>query len=99
MCDNGLDLISEGFSLFNYNDINARIHSIQDEYIASRIKRFWRLPFIIRFTATKIMVVFSAPNVVISGIEHSEFQVSYSQRAMVVGNSEFWALLLLKRRK
>lgn len=99
MDDNGLDVISETFSLSNYNDINKRIHFIQDEYILSRMKLFWRLPLIIRFTVTKLMAVFSAPEVSITGIEDGEFTVSYSQRGMVMGQSEFWALLLLKRRK
>lgn len=99
MSDNGLDVISETFSLSNYSDINKRIHSIQDEYILSRIKSFWKLPLIIRFTVTKLIAVFSKVEIIIMGIEDGEFKVCYSQRGMVMGQSEFWALLLLKRRK
>ena len=98
MCETTLDVIGENFSLSNYSDINTRIRFIQDKYIMSRIKRFWRLPLIVRFTVTKIIAVFSTPEVCIIGIEDEEFQVSYSQRAMVMGQSEFWANLLLKRR-
>lgn len=99
MSESTLDVISENFSLSDYNDINKRIHFIQDEYILSRIKLFWRLPLIIRFTVTKLMTVFSKAEIIIMGIEDGKFTVSYSQRGMVMGKSEFWALLLLKRRK
>ena len=99
MDESTLDVISETFSLSNYNDINKRIHFIQDEYIMSRIKSFWKLPLIIRFTVAKLIAVFSTPDVSIVGIENGEFQVVYSQRAMVMGRTEFLALLLLKRRK
>jgi len=99
MNDTGLDEISENFSLTNYIDINSHISIIQEEYIESRIKWFWRLPFIRQFTATKILLMHSAPKIDISGVEGEKFIIAFTQTAMVVGKSEFWSLLLLKRRK
>jgi len=99
MTDTGLDLISETFSLKDYMDINSRITAIQEKYIESRIKWFWKLPLIRQFTATKVVLMFAAPGIDISGVESEHFLVAFSQRIMLVGRTEFWAHLLMKRRK
>ena len=93
-----LDILDEKFSLRDYNNVNMHIRSIQDKYIMSRIRFFWKLPLVLKFTATKLITVFSTPDIQIVGIENDEFQVVYSQRAMVMGKTEFWANRLLKRR-
>ena len=99
MDDTGLDEISEKFFIDNYSDINSRISVIQEKYIESRIKQFWRLPLVRQFTATKIVLMFTAPSIEILEIadEYKPF-IEFSQKVMVVGKSEFWACLLLKRR-
>jgi len=99
MDDTGLDEISETFSLNNYMDINSRIATIQEKYIESRIKWFWRLPLIRQFTATKVVLMFTEPGVDISGVKDDKFIITFAQRVMLVGKSLFWAKLLLKRRK
>jgi hypothetical protein len=99
MDDTGLDLISEIFSLNDYLNVASRIAAIQEKYIESRIKRFWRLPLIRQFTATKVVLMFTAPGIDISGVEDEKFIVAFSQRVMLVGRTEFWAHLLMKRRK
>jgi hypothetical protein len=99
MTDTGLDEISETFSLRDYMDISSRIFAVQKKYIESRIKWFWRLPLIRQFTATKVVLMFTAPGIDISGVEDGHFMVAFSQRVMLVGKSEFWANLLMKRRK
>ena len=99
MTDTGLDLISETFSLNNYLNVTSRIAAIQERYIESRIKWFWRLPLIRQFTATKVILMFTAPGIDISGVEDEKFTVAFSQRVMLVGRTEFWAHLLMKRRK
>lgn len=99
MADAGLDLISETFSLNDYMDISSRIAAIQEKYIESRIKWFWRLPLIRQFTSTKVVLMFTTPGIDISGVEDEKFIVAFSQRVMLVGRTEFWAHLLMKRRK
>ena len=99
MDDTGLDLISETFSLRDYMDISSRISAVQEKYIESRIKWFWRLPLIRQFTATKVVLMFTTPGIDISGVEDDKFIVTFSQQAMLVGRTEFWAHLLMKRRK
>ena len=95
MDDTGLDEISETFELNNYFDINSRIATVQEKYIESRIKWFWRLPLIRQFTATRIVLMFSKPEIYIN----KDFSTNFNQKVMLVGKSLFWAKLLLKRRK
>lgn len=99
MTDTGLDEIGETFSLKNYLDVSSRISAIQEKYIENRIKLFWRLPLIRQFTATKVVFMHTEPKVGIDGVEGGSFMVTFSQKVMLVGKSEFWAHLLLIRRK
>ena len=94
-----LDEISAIFFLDNYFDMNSHIAKRQEEYIESRIKLFWRLPLIRHFTASKVVLMSSAPSIKLSDAEGECFNVFFSQKVMLVGKSQFWALLLLKRRK
>jgi len=100
MDDTGLDEISEKFFVNNYSNINLRISIIQEKYIESRIKWVWRLPLIRNFTATKVVLMFSAPSIEILEIadEYKPF-IEFNQKVMLVGKSLFWAHLLMKRRK
>ena len=99
MDDTGLDEIRETFSLKNYYNLDEHIFTIQKKYIEGRIKWFWKLPLIRLLTAKKITFMGTQADIKINGVENGEFTMDYNQKGMVVGKSEFWANLLLKRRK
>lgn len=99
MDDSGLDEIRENFSLTNYNNASAHIHSIQDKYIMSRMRRFWGLPLIVQFAAKRVIFMCTAPEIHIDSIISGKFNICYSQKVMLAGRSLFWAKLLMKRRK
>lgn len=93
-----LDTLSETFYLDVYSNLSKRIILIQDRYIKSRIKYIWRLPLLSRIAASKIILMFSNPEVNIASIsEDGRYKIAYSQKVAIVGRSELWALLILKR--
>lgn len=90
-----LDIIKDTFFLENYNDLIPQIYKMQEKFIESRIKWFWALPLVRRFTVRRVKLLCVKPDIEILG----QFKIIFTQRVMLVGVTEFWALLLLKRRK
>ena len=99
MDDNGMDDLKGRFILPNYNDINIYLHARQDLYVESRIRRFWRLPLLEWAARRKVIFFCSEPDINIFGMEKGAFIINYFQKVMLMGKSEFWALLILKPRK
>ena len=98
MDDTGLDEINEIFAIDNYFDLNLLISRAQNKYIESRIKWIWRRKIIRLLTATKVVLMFSAPEIRMESGENTAFKIYFKQKVMLVGKSELWAHILMKRR-
>lgn len=96
MSDAKLTEVSKNFWLKDYNTLSSEIVSFQDIYIKSRLKWFWRLPLLCFFAARKLTLLFTAPEIHITAIAEKGYRINYSQKMMLVGKTEFWALLLMR---
>ena len=100
MQDSNLDEISGIFDPKGLFNVSGHIAAAQEKYIESRIKWFWKLGPLKLFSASKVKLLFTEPEVEWGSEENEKFvKVAFKRKLILAGNSYFWSWLLLKRRK